>query len=133
MPGWLDVTRLAVAGFLARYREATIAGYAEDLKIFLGWCASVEIEPLRASRRQLELYLRYLESQGYAAATVARRFGTVAGFYRYAVIDGLMASGGAGETRTRDQRIMSREKRLLKTDSRSLSAVNPLATQRGYC
>ncbi len=95
VPGWLDVTRLAVAGFLARYRGATLAGYTEDLKIFLGWCASVELEPLRATRGQLELYLRHLEGQGYATATVARRFGTVAGFYRYAVIDGLLAANPA--------------------------------------
>ena len=41
------------------------------------------------------MYVRYLESRGYAAATVARRFGTVATFYKYAVIDGVIAANPA--------------------------------------
>jgi site-specific recombinase XerD len=39
--------------------------------------------------------MRHLESRGYAAATVARRFGTVATFYKYAVIDGLIPANPA--------------------------------------
>lgn len=46
------------------------------------------------------MYVRHLECRGYAAATVARRFGTVATFYRGAVIDGLIpASPAAAVTR----------------------------------
>jgi integrase/recombinase XerD len=41
------------------------------------------------------MYVRYLESRGYAAATVARRLGTVATFYKYAVIDGVIAANPA--------------------------------------
>jgi hypothetical protein len=33
-----DVTRLAVASFLARYREPTLTAYTQDLKAYLGWC-----------------------------------------------------------------------------------------------
>jgi site-specific recombinase XerD len=51
----------------------------------------MDIEVLRATRGDLETYLRHLEGCGYAAATIARRFGTVATFYRYAVIDGVLA------------------------------------------
>jgi hypothetical protein len=36
------------------------------------------------------MYLRYLESRGYAAATISRRFGTVATFYKFAVIDAVI-------------------------------------------
>jgi len=39
--------------------------------------------------------VRHLERRGYAAATVARRFGTVATFYRYAVIDGILPANPA--------------------------------------
>ena len=39
--------------------------------------------------------MRRLESRGYVAATVARRFGTVATLYPYAVIDGLMPANPA--------------------------------------
>jgi len=41
------------------------------------------------------MYVRYLESRGYAAATIARRFGTVATFYKYAVIDGVIPANPA--------------------------------------
>ena len=90
VPAYLDVTRLAVGGFLARYREPTLSSYRTDLRCYLAWCGETEVEPLRVSRAQLELYLRQLETRGYAPATIARRFGTVAVFLKYAVIDGLI-------------------------------------------
>jgi site-specific recombinase XerD len=67
-----------------------LTAYKLDLKAFLGWCQVNELEPLEVTRGQLELYLRYLEGRGYAPATTSRRFGTVASFYRYAVIDGVL-------------------------------------------
>jgi hypothetical protein len=50
---------------------------------------------LHVTRGELEVYVRHLESRGYAAATVARRFGTVATFYKYAVIDELIVANPA--------------------------------------
>ena len=95
VPGYLDVTRLAVASVLARYREPTLTAYTQDLKTFLGWCQTYDLEVLRVTRGELEMYVRYLESRGYAAATVARRFGTVATFYKFAVIDGVIPANPA--------------------------------------
>jgi len=95
VPGYLDVTRLAVGSFLARYREPTLTAYTQDLRAFLGWCQTYDREVLRVTRGELELYVRHLESRGYAAATVARRFGTVATFYKYAVIDGVIPANPA--------------------------------------
>jgi site-specific recombinase XerD len=95
VPTYLDVTWLAVASFLARYREPTLTAYTQDLRAFLGWCQQNDFEMLRVTRGQLELYVRHLESRGYAAATVARRFGTVATFYKYAVIDGVIPADPA--------------------------------------
>jgi site-specific recombinase XerD len=86
--GYLDVTKLALATFLARYREPTLGSYQVDLRCYLRWCAEVDVEPLRITRGQLELYLRRLEASEYAPATIARRFTTVAVFLKYAVIDG---------------------------------------------
>jgi len=37
VPSYLDVTRLAVGSFLARYREPTLTAYRQDLRAFLGW------------------------------------------------------------------------------------------------
>ena len=73
VPSYLDVTRLAVGSFLARYREPTLTAYTEDLRAFLGWYQTFDREPLRATRGELEMYVRHLESRAYAAATVARR------------------------------------------------------------
>ncbi len=88
LPGYLDVTRLAIASFLARYREPTLTAYRQDLKAFVAWCQQYDLEVLRVTRGELEMYMRHLEGRGYAAATIARRFGTVATFYECAVIDG---------------------------------------------
>jgi len=90
LPNYLDVTKLAVTGFLARYREPTLTAYTLDLRTFMGWCRSHDVDMLHATRAELELYVRYLESRGYAAATVARRFGTIATFFKFAVIDELI-------------------------------------------
>lgn len=83
-----DQTSYAVASFLARYRGATLRAYKQDMLAFLRWCAEHRLEPLQAERPHLELYLRWMEGHGYAAATIGRRFGTVAGFFKYAVLDG---------------------------------------------
>lgn len=87
-----QTTRLAVMGFLARYRGATLRAYSQDLQAFLRWCLERDLQPLQAGRPQLELYLRWMEQRGYAPTTIGRRFATVAGFYRYAVVDGHLAA-----------------------------------------
>ncbi len=43
-----DAGTLALAAFLARYRGATRASYAVDLRDWLGWCANHGILPLAA-------------------------------------------------------------------------------------
>ena len=82
---------LAVAGFLARYRGSTFRDFRTDLRHYLTWCAQHDLKPLQATRPHLELYVRWLEEQGWASATVARRFGTVGLFYKYATMDELIA------------------------------------------
>jgi integrase/recombinase XerD len=99
-----DRHRLALAGFLARYRERTRDAYAQDLDHFFTWCASHSLQPLDAIRPHLELYLRAMENDGYwrhgrhhtyATATISRRFNTVALFFKYAYRDGLIAKDPA--------------------------------------
>ncbi len=83
-----DQTSYAVASFLAHYRDLTLRAYRQDMLSFLRWCAERQLAPLQAERPHLELYLRWMEGEGLAPATIGRRFGTVAGFYKYAVLDG---------------------------------------------
>lgn len=88
----VDLAGFACASFLARYRGATLRAYREDMTAFLRWCAERELVPLQAKRPHLELYVRWMEHRGYAPATIGRRFTTVAGFFKYAVIDGHLAT-----------------------------------------
>ncbi|MGZ4587787.1 MAG: site-specific integrase [Mycobacteriaceae bacterium] len=67
----------------------------QHLKAYLGWCQTFDREVLRVTRGELKVYVRHLEGHGYAAATVARRFGTIATFYKYAVIDGAIPANPA--------------------------------------
>jgi len=83
-----SVTDYALASFLAGYSGATLRAYKQDLLAFLRWCAVRQVEPLQVQRPHLELYLRWMEQEQLAPATIGRRFGTVAGFFKYAVLDG---------------------------------------------
>lgn len=86
-----DPSSLAAAGFLARYREPIASAYRNDLRCYWAWCAQHDLQPLHAQRAHLELYLRGLRGKGYAPATISRRLSTVAGLFRYAVIDEVVA------------------------------------------
>jgi integrase/recombinase XerD len=70
-----------------RYREPTASAYRRDLRCFWQWCADRGLAPLAAKRPHIELYLRDLERRGYAPATISRRLPTLAGLFKYAVID----------------------------------------------
>ena len=90
-PVFTDSERLALAGFLAGYRGATRDAYALDLRQYVAWCADRRLALFSARRADIETYARTLEERGRARATVARRLCTVAGFYRYAEEEGLLA------------------------------------------
>jgi site-specific recombinase XerD len=90
VPVQLPVLRLAAAGFLARYDGETRRAYELDLRTRLTWCSRHGVDPLAVTRPMVELNVRWMtERAGYAAGTTARRLGTVCGFYRFLVIDGL--------------------------------------------
>ena len=81
---------MAVAGFLARYSGPTRVSYAADLRHWFAWCDQVGLPAFEAQRPHLELWARLLEERGLARATIGRRLSTLAGFYRFAVIDGIL-------------------------------------------
>ena len=51
----------AVAAYLARYRAQTRVHTESDLRAFLVWCRERGIDPLKASRAQIELYVRWMQ------------------------------------------------------------------------
>jgi integrase/recombinase XerD len=86
-----DCEEVAVAGFLAGYRGSTREAYALDLRQFAGWCANRERRLFDVHRLDIECFGRDLEARGRARATIARRLCTIAGFYRYAEEEALIA------------------------------------------
>jgi Phage integrase, N-terminal SAM-like domain len=84
-----SAAHLAAVGFLARYSGWTRDAYGADLRTYLGWCATRQLDVFIATRPHIEIYTRWLEEdRRLVPATVARRLSTVIGFYRFMVIDG---------------------------------------------
>ena len=69
--------------------------YCRDLRCFWQWCADRDLAPLAAKRPHIELYHRDLERRGYAPATISRRLSSLAGMFKYAVIDELVPTNPA--------------------------------------
>lgn len=98
-----DPLRLAVAAYLARYTGSSRDHARSDLRCFLSWCAERGLDPLAASRAQLELYTRWMqEVRRFKPSTVSRRFSVTGGFYRTAVIDGVLNHSSAERLSYRD-------------------------------
>ena len=90
----------AVAAYLARYRAQTRVHTESDLRAFLVWCRERDINPLKASRAQIELYVRWMqEVRHFQPSTVSRRESVVVGFYRTCVIDQVLAQSPADYVR----------------------------------
>jgi site-specific recombinase XerD len=77
---------------LARYSGRTLDAYRLDLHGYFQWAAAVGLAVLDATRPHIERYRGWLEQRGLAASTIDRRLSSVCGFYRFAHIDGRMAS-----------------------------------------
>jgi site-specific recombinase XerD len=88
-PATHDPAALAALGFLTRYKTNTRRAYTQDLRAWFAWCLTHQMNPLEVRRAHVELFARELEAT-LAPATVARRIGTVCGFYKTAVIDGIL-------------------------------------------
>lgn len=91
--------RQAVAGYLAGFGESTRKSYGLDLRQWVYWCRDHDLRVFQAKRAHIELYARWLEEQGRARATVARRLSTITGFYRYCVEEELIPRSPAAHIR----------------------------------
>jgi site-specific recombinase XerD len=91
----IDDAQLAAVAFLARYSGRTLDAYRHDLRGFFQWAADCELTVLAATRPHIELDRSWMEERGLAASTIDRRLSTVCGFYRFAHIDGRIASNPA--------------------------------------
>lgn len=91
----IDDAQLAGVAFLARYSGRTLDEYRHDVRGFFQWAADMQLTVLAATRPHIELFRGWMEDRGLAASTIDRRLSTVCGFYRFAHIDGRIASNPA--------------------------------------
>ncbi len=92
--------RQAVAAHLARYTGQTRTHTESDLRAFLTWCDERHLDSLAAHRVHVELYVRWMqETRRYKPSTISRRLSVVIGFYRTAVIDGVLTASPADHVR----------------------------------
>jgi site-specific recombinase XerD len=110
-PFTLTEDQLAAVAFLARYRGGTLEAYRHDLRALFQWAADHHLAVLAATRTHLELYRTSMEECGLAASTIDQRLSTACGFYRFAHIDGRIASNPAQYVRRPGRRGRGRSAR----------------------
>lgn len=89
----LDQVELIAQMFLVSFPAATRRGYQLHLATWLQWCRFHELDPLKAQRAHIELWLRELEEHGnrfakrgprkLMPATVAGMLNPIVGFYKF--------------------------------------------------
>jgi integrase/recombinase XerD len=95
-----QMLRIAAAAYLSRFEALSRMHAESDLRAFLTWCAERQLDPLTASRPQVELYVRWMqEIRRLKPSTTCRRMSIVVGFYLTAVIDGLLEHSPAEHVR----------------------------------
>ncbi len=112
--------RSVVAGFLAGYSGSTRVSYTTDLRLFAAWCAGNGVRLLQVKRAQLELFARHMEAEGLMRSTVARRLSTLASFYRYCHVEGILTRNPAAIVRRPK---VDHESRTLGLDRNELGAL----------
>lgn len=81
---------VAVA-YLAGFKKATRDAYTRDLRRWSAHLTSVGVAPLDAHRVHVDSFVREIEAHGSSPATIARRLSALAGYYDYALSEGLIA------------------------------------------
>jgi integrase/recombinase XerD len=56
-----DRLRLAVAAYLARFKDTSRDHADSDLRCYLTWCADRSLDPFLARRPHPELYIRWMQ------------------------------------------------------------------------
>lgn len=84
-----DPAAMVAVSFLAQYPNPnTRTAYATDLRIFFTWCEQIRVHPLALKRVHIQAFASHLATdRGNAPASVARRIGTVSGYFETAVLD----------------------------------------------
>lgn len=90
LPGyekWLATEKKAAAN--------TLSSYLRDVRQFLTYLSSNDMEPERVSQRTLEQYVKHLIAQGKSTSTVTRSIASLKSFYTYLLVSGYVISNPA--------------------------------------
>jgi len=91
----MSPAQLAAVSYLARYSGRTHSLYAFQIRRWFSWCESNGLDPLVGIQRaHIELYIRHLGESGLMDSSVVTMMHGIRGFFRYAHIDGIIASDG---------------------------------------
>ena len=92
----MSTAQLATVSYLARYFGHAHKLYAFQLRRWFVWCESNGLDPLLGIQRDhVELYIRQLGDAGLMDSSITTTMHAVRGFFRFAHIDGLIASDPA--------------------------------------
>ncbi len=92
----MSPAQLAAVSYLARYSGRTHDLYAYQLRRWFAWCEGNDLDPLVGIQRaHVELYIRQLGGSGLQDSSVVTMMHGVRGFFRFAHIDGTIASDPA--------------------------------------
>ena len=111
---------LALTGFLAGYSGLTRDAYSLDLRLYTEWVTTAGMRLFDVRRAHIEAFARHLEAIGRARATIARRWGTIVCFYRYAEQEGLIEHSPAVHMR---RPTMDYESHAIGLDRNELGAM----------
>jgi integrase/recombinase XerD len=95
-PTTMSTAHLPAVSYLARNAGHTHHLYAYQLKRWFAWCDTNELNPLLGIQRaHVELYFHQFGDAGLMDSTVTTMMHGVRGYFRFAHIDGLIASDPA--------------------------------------
>jgi site-specific recombinase XerD len=127
-PRTFTPAQMAAIGYLARYQGGTFDLYARHLREWFAWCEGQNLDPLTGpTRTHVELYTRHrMTDLGNCVSTISNNMSAIKGFFRFAVIDGLIERNPAEHANV--PKVHHDESRLLGLDRLELG--NFIATAR---
>ncbi|GAB3065534.1 site-specific tyrosine recombinase XerD [Intrasporangium mesophilum] len=92
----MSTAQLAAVSYLARYSGRTHTLYALQLQRWFAWCERNGLDALTGVQRaHVQLYIRHLGERGLMDSSVNTMMHAVRGYFRFAHIDGLIATDPA--------------------------------------
>ena len=121
------LSHLAVERRLARN---SLESYARDLVALQAYVANHALEPGRLTREDLEAFVRELMGEGRSPRSVDRVVACVRGFFRFLVLDGVLAQSPAADLRP-PRGVATLPRHLSSDEVERLLAQPDVSTPRG--